>query len=70
MDQNGNNNYIGINFQHQKNIDREVNEMNQKYSKLFKSFTFRSGITIKNRVVMAPMKPGQVMTTLPFQMKR
>ncbi|PGZ90460.1 NADH-dependent flavin oxidoreductase [Bacillus sp. AFS029533] len=29
--------------------------MNQKYSKLFESFTFRSGITIKNRVVMAPM---------------
>ncbi|WP_068504742.1 NADH-dependent flavin oxidoreductase [Paenibacillus kribbensis] len=29
--------------------------MNQKYSKLFESFTFRSGITIKNRVVMSPM---------------
>ncbi|PGV55154.1 NADH-dependent flavin oxidoreductase [Bacillus sp. AFS037270] len=29
--------------------------MNQKYSKLFESFTFRSGITIKNRIVMAPM---------------
>lgn len=29
--------------------------MNQKYSRLFKSFTFRSGITIKNRVVMSPM---------------
>jgi 2,4-dienoyl-CoA reductase-like NADH-dependent reductase (Old Yellow Enzyme family) len=29
--------------------------MNQKYSRLFESFTFRSGITIKNRIVMAPM---------------
>lgn len=29
--------------------------MNQKYSRLFESFTFRSGITMKNRVVMAPM---------------
>ncbi|MGJ7922610.1 NADH-dependent flavin oxidoreductase [Neobacillus sp. LXY-4] len=29
--------------------------MNQKYSKLIEPFTFRSGITIKNRVVMAPM---------------
>lgn len=29
--------------------------MNNKYSKLFDSFTFKSGVTIKNRVVMAPM---------------
>lgn len=29
--------------------------MNKKYSKLFDSFTFKSGVTIKNRVVMAPM---------------
>ncbi|MDQ0114093.1 NADH-dependent flavin oxidoreductase [Paenibacillus harenae] len=29
--------------------------MNQKYSKLFEPFTFRSGITINNRIVMAPM---------------
>ncbi|WP_127537173.1 NADH-dependent flavin oxidoreductase [Paenibacillus illinoisensis] len=29
--------------------------MNQKYSKFFDSFTFKSGVTIKNRVVMAPM---------------
>ncbi|RAS83669.1 NADH-dependent flavin oxidoreductase [Priestia endophytica] len=29
--------------------------MNQKYSRLFESFTFKSGITIKNRIVMAPM---------------
>ncbi|MEH7748618.1 NADH-dependent flavin oxidoreductase [Neobacillus drentensis] len=29
--------------------------MNTKYSNLFKSFTFKNGITIKNRVVMAPM---------------
>jgi 2,4-dienoyl-CoA reductase-like NADH-dependent reductase (Old Yellow Enzyme family) len=29
--------------------------MNQKYSRLFESFTFRSGITMKNRIVMAPM---------------
>ncbi|MDV7767465.1 NADH-dependent flavin oxidoreductase [Peribacillus sp. CSMR9] len=29
--------------------------MNQKYSRLFESSTFRSGITIKNRIVMAPM---------------
>ncbi|MFC5469129.1 NADH-dependent flavin oxidoreductase [Cohnella suwonensis] len=29
--------------------------MNPKYSSLFESFTFRSGITIKNRIVMAPM---------------
>jgi 2,4-dienoyl-CoA reductase-like NADH-dependent reductase (Old Yellow Enzyme family) len=29
--------------------------MNQKYSRLFEPFTFRSGITIKNRIVMAPM---------------
>ncbi|MBM7656197.1 NADH-dependent flavin oxidoreductase [Neobacillus cucumis] len=29
--------------------------MNTKYSNLFESFTFKNGITIKNRVVMAPM---------------
>jgi len=29
--------------------------MNTKYSKLFESFTFKSGVTIKNRVIMAPM---------------
>ncbi|WP_017812760.1 NADH-dependent flavin oxidoreductase [Paenibacillus shenyangensis] len=29
--------------------------MNTKYSKLFEPFTFKSGITINNRVVMAPM---------------
>lgn len=29
--------------------------MNQKYSKLLESFTFRSGITMKNRIVMTPM---------------
>ncbi|MEH7417025.1 NADH-dependent flavin oxidoreductase [Neobacillus drentensis] len=29
--------------------------MNTKYSNLFESFTFNNGITIKNRVVMAPM---------------
>jgi 2,4-dienoyl-CoA reductase-like NADH-dependent reductase (Old Yellow Enzyme family) len=29
--------------------------MNIKYSNLFESFTFKNGITIKNRVVMAPM---------------
>ncbi|MFS0907538.1 NADH-dependent flavin oxidoreductase [Priestia aryabhattai] len=29
--------------------------MNQKYSRLFESFTFKSGITIKNSIVMAPM---------------
>ncbi|MGE7827320.1 NADH-dependent flavin oxidoreductase [Paenibacillus sp. NPDC093718] len=29
--------------------------MNQKYSKFFDSFTFKSGVTIKNRVVMSPM---------------
>ncbi|MGZ7445497.1 NADH-dependent flavin oxidoreductase [Paenibacillus sp. TH7-28] len=29
--------------------------MNQKYSKFFESFTFKSGITIKNKVVMSPM---------------
>jgi 2,4-dienoyl-CoA reductase-like NADH-dependent reductase (Old Yellow Enzyme family) len=29
--------------------------MNQKYGRLFESFTFRSGITMKNRIVMAPM---------------
>ena len=29
--------------------------MNKKYSRLLESFTFRSGITIKNRIVMAPM---------------
>ncbi|MBV6737744.1 NADH-dependent flavin oxidoreductase [Priestia megaterium] len=29
--------------------------MNPKYSRLFESFTFKSGITIKNRIVMAPM---------------
>jgi len=29
--------------------------MNSKYSNLFESFTFKNGITIKNRVVMAPM---------------
>lgn len=29
--------------------------MNQKYSRLFESFTFKSEKTIKNRIVMAPM---------------
>ena len=29
--------------------------MNTKYSNLFESFTFKNGITLKNRVVMAPM---------------
>lgn len=29
--------------------------MNTKYSKLFEPFTFKSGVTINNRVVMAPM---------------
>ncbi|MED5121915.1 NADH:flavin oxidoreductase, partial [Priestia megaterium] len=29
--------------------------MNEKYSDLFKSFTFKKGITLNNRVVMAPM---------------
>jgi 2,4-dienoyl-CoA reductase-like NADH-dependent reductase (Old Yellow Enzyme family) len=29
--------------------------MNKKYSNLFESLTFKNGITIKNRVVMAPM---------------
>ncbi|MGG0788645.1 NADH-dependent flavin oxidoreductase [Peribacillus simplex] len=29
--------------------------MNGKYSNLFKSFTFKNGITLNNRVVMAPM---------------
>ncbi|WP_144553766.1 NADH-dependent flavin oxidoreductase [Peribacillus simplex] len=29
--------------------------MNEKYSNLFKSFTFKNGITLNNRVVMAPM---------------
>lgn len=29
--------------------------MNQRYSVLVESFTFKSGITIKNRIVMAPM---------------
>lgn len=29
--------------------------MNKKYSRLLESFTFKSGITIKNRIVMAPM---------------
>lgn len=29
--------------------------MNTKYNNLFESFTFKNGITIKNRVVMAPM---------------
>ncbi|NHN33695.1 NADH-dependent flavin oxidoreductase [Paenibacillus agricola] len=29
--------------------------MNTKYSNLFENFTFKNGITIKNRVVMAPM---------------
>ncbi|MGX6441870.1 NADH-dependent flavin oxidoreductase [Neobacillus sp. K501] len=29
--------------------------MNTKYSNLFESFTFKNGITIKNRVVMVPM---------------
>ncbi|URJ61334.1 NADH-dependent flavin oxidoreductase [Paenibacillus polymyxa] len=29
--------------------------MNQKYSRLFESFTFKNGITIKNNIVMAPM---------------
>ncbi|MCM3172018.1 MULTISPECIES: NADH-dependent flavin oxidoreductase [unclassified Paenibacillus] len=29
--------------------------MKQKYSKLFGSFTFKSGVTIKNSIVMAPM---------------
>jgi 2,4-dienoyl-CoA reductase-like NADH-dependent reductase (Old Yellow Enzyme family) len=30
-------------------------EMNTKYEKLFEPFTFKSGVTIKNRLVMAPM---------------
>lgn len=34
---------------------KEGFNMNTKYNKLFEPFTFRSGITIKNRVVMAPM---------------
>ncbi|QNF29784.1 hypothetical protein HUW50_21190 [Metabacillus sp. KUDC1714] len=29
--------------------------MSGKYSNLFKSFTFKNGITLNNRVVMAPM---------------
>lgn len=29
--------------------------MNEKYSNLFKSFTFKNGVTLNNRVVMAPM---------------
>jgi len=29
--------------------------MNTKYSNLFEPFTFRNGISIRNRVVMAPM---------------
>jgi 2,4-dienoyl-CoA reductase-like NADH-dependent reductase (Old Yellow Enzyme family) len=29
--------------------------MNRKYSNLFESFTLKNGVTIKNRVVMAPM---------------
>ncbi|MGE7590136.1 NADH-dependent flavin oxidoreductase [Peribacillus sp. NPDC101480] len=29
--------------------------MNEKYSNFFKSFTFKNGITLNNRVVMAPM---------------
>lgn len=29
--------------------------MNSKYNQLFQPFTFKNGITIKNRVVMAPM---------------
>ncbi|MEH7302957.1 NADH-dependent flavin oxidoreductase [Neobacillus drentensis] len=29
--------------------------MNSKYAALFESFTFRSGVSLKNRIVMAPM---------------
>jgi len=29
--------------------------MNQKYEKLFEPFTFPSGVTVKNRILMAPM---------------
>ncbi len=29
--------------------------MNKKYSNLFESFTFKNGITLKNKVVMSPM---------------
>ena len=29
--------------------------MNEKYSKLMESFTFKNGVTLRNRVVMAPM---------------
>jgi 2,4-dienoyl-CoA reductase-like NADH-dependent reductase (Old Yellow Enzyme family) len=36
-------------------LKKEDYHMNQKYKPLFESFTFRNGISLKNRLVMAPM---------------
>jgi 2,4-dienoyl-CoA reductase-like NADH-dependent reductase (Old Yellow Enzyme family) len=34
---------------------RETTKMNQKYAPLLESFTFKNGVQLKNRIVMAPM---------------
>ncbi len=44
--------------------------MNSKFEVAFKPFTFRSGIEIKNRIVMAPMTNTASHEMVRFQMKK